>query len=380
MKPSLISVLILVVVLSSCSNKNNENSLAANEQEESGFLNSIFGDDNSSIEFVNITEPNEQAFSVNVPKGWKANIAMLRRGDGVQNVGSATSPDGNTHVFFGDPNIPSFAMPNPQLSMYEGMQTGNPLFQIRSFISADRFFNEYASKRFGNNQNFRILNTQPNQAVLQKFNSELSKQGAQANVTAADVTFEYQHQGKNTIGKITGVCMSIGEIWTAVVSGYTTVGGASEAALADKCLAELNSSFKANQQWQQRENQNVAMRSQQRHQQNMQMMQSSYNAHQNRMNNMQNNFNAHQNRMRDLSNTYDNANQSWMNNQQSNDRSHENFVDYIRDEQRVSNGDQYGKVESGYNNYYVNESTGEYFGTQSQMDVVPDNYEQWQPE
>ncbi|MEZ5172162.1 MAG: hypothetical protein R2850_01280 [Bacteroidia bacterium] len=374
------SIICFGFALSSCGNMNNQNADNTAQQNEEGFFSSMFSGSSGDIEFVNVTEPNEQAFSVNVPKGWKADVAMLRRGGGVKNVGSVTSPDGKINLFFGDPNLPSFGLPNPQMGMYEGMNTGNPMFQVRQFVPADQFFKEYTSRRFGNNQAFRILNIVPNNENKQRFEAEFAKQGAQANISTADVIFEYQTQGQSYQGKVSGVCMSMNSIWVAVLSGYTSAGGSSESAMADKCLAELNNSFKTNQQWQQRENQQMAMQSQQRHQQNMQMMQSSFNAHQNRMRANQSSFDSYMNSQRDLSNTYDQANQSWMNNQQSMDRSHENFVDYIRDEQRIGNGENYTKVQSGYDNYYVNQNEGTYIGTNSQFDVAPDGYEQWNPE
>lgn len=348
------------------------------QQNEESFFGSMFSGSSGDVEFVNVTEPNEQAFSVNVPKGWKADVAMIRRGGGVKNVGSITSPDGKINLFFGDPNLPSFGLPNPQMGMYEGMNTGNPLFQVRQFVPADQFFKDYTSRRFGNNQGFRILNIVPNNEMKQKVQAEFQKQGAQGQVSTTNVIFEYQNQGQKYQGKISGICMSVGTVWIATVSGYISSGD--ESAVADKCLAELNNSFKTNQQWQQRENQQMAMQSQQRHQQNMQNMQSSFNAHQNRMKANQSSFDSYMNSQRDLSNTYDNSHQSWMNNQQTMDRGQENFVDYIRDEQRIGNGENYTKVESGYDNYYVNQNEGTYIGTNSQFDVAPDGYEQWDPE
>ena len=93
--------------------------------------------------------------------------------------------------------------------------------------------------------------------------------------------------------------------------------------------------------------------------------QQNFNQHQQRMINNQRNFEATQNAINDANNA---VNQSIMDNwntyNQSTDYTQQQFTDYIRDEQNVydpNTGNSY-KVESGYNQYYINEN-GQYIGT-----------------
>jgi hypothetical protein len=382
---------IFAVLFSSCSsNKSNVDEQFSDNSSSEGFFGGLFSD--NDICFVTVSDPKENAFKVNLPKGWNSEVSLVRRGTQYRNAGVSNSPDGKTSLFFGDPSLPYFSLPISEYGMREGMQTGDPLLQVSRFISPDKFFSNYVKKKHSNKPGFRITNVQPNNNIKQSWESEIQKAGVQAQISTADISFEFVNGNEKIAGKVQGVCFLLQQGWGVSLNGYTTQ--ASNIDVAEKCLAEMTSSFKSNEEWMTRENKMAAQRMNAQHQQNMQASQASFNAHQQRMAANQASFNAHQNKMKGIyaasdaqfnnymsqQQTNDQSHQNYMNQQYSNDRSHENFVDYIRDEQRVSNGNQYGKVESGYNNYYVNESTGEYFGTQSEMDVVPDNYEQWQPE
>jgi hypothetical protein len=93
--------------------------------------------------------------------------------------------------------------------------------------------------------------------------------------------------------------------------------------------------------------------------------QQNFNANQQRINNNQRNFEAQQ---RAIVGANDAVNQSimdnWKTQNQASDYNQSQFIDYIRDEQNVydpNSGNTY-KVESGYDQYYINNS-GEYIGT-----------------
>ena len=123
-------------------------------------------------------------------------------------------------------------------------------------------------------------------------------------------------------------------------------------------------------------------------------MQQMTNSHNQRINNMQQNFNAHQQRMSDMrashdasyqnwqnnQNSIDSRNQAWQNNQNRQDDQHRRNIDLIRGEEQVRNGNNVGKVESGYNYYYVNPSNNQYIGTNREPQSVPEGYEKWEVE
>jgi hypothetical protein len=108
-------------------------------------------------EFEAIVDPNEAAFTVNMPKGWKSKVSLERVYSQTRNCGVSNSPDGKTRLFFGDPSFTIFNLPAPEYGMYEGAQTGNPLSQVKHFVPADQFFREYADMAFGNNKQFKIV-------------------------------------------------------------------------------------------------------------------------------------------------------------------------------------------------------------------------------
>lgn len=396
MKSSILSILILfsgLFLFASCTNSGSSDTANSNGSSESSNNSSIFGSIFSDdISFETIQDPRENAFKINLPKGWQNQIGLVRKGNQTRNHGVSVSPDGKTQLFFGDPNLPYFSLPIAEYGMRPGMQTGDPLLQVANHVPANKFFPDYVSKRYSRYAGFRITGVSQNQNLQQDWEKEMQKGGMQGQISAVDVQFEFQDGNKNKKGKIQGVIVLIQQGWVPSCNGYITEE--SDMAIAEKCLNEMTNSFKVNEEWQAKENRMVAQRMNEQSQQRRQMQQASFNAHQQRMQNRQASFNAHQNKMKGIYaasdaqfNSYmnqqrvnDQSHQNYMNQQYSNDRSHENYIDYIRDEQRITNGEQYGKVESGYNNYYVNEATGDYFGTNNELDVAPDNYEQWQPE
>src|SRR5262245_38757951 len=61
-----------------------------------------------SMQFVRWVDPYEQAFSFEVPSGWQMQGGLLRRVDGVRAAWQATSPDGASMLFGGDPQMPAY--------------------------------------------------------------------------------------------------------------------------------------------------------------------------------------------------------------------------------------------------------------------------------
>ena len=119
------------------------------------------------------------------------------------------------------------------------------------------------------------------------------------------------------------------------------------------------------------------------HQQQMQNNQQSWNAHNARMRSNQAAFDASQAAHRDMVNSVNNSQMStWNNTNASMDRMQDATINGIRGEQNAWNpqtGEQ-GKVEAGYNNYWVN-SNGQYIGTNDVMydpNANGQSVEQWQ--
>lgn len=329
------------------------------------------------VTLIEMKEPREGAFSIKMPKDWNTMLGLERPYDQTRSCGFAKSPDGNHCVFFGDARMPMYYLPSPQYGMRAGMKMGNPLSVVRDFVPADQYFEEYARHQFGDLPGFRLTGTAPNPAHQELIEASARKFGMEAHITTASVSFEFQENGKIVVGRVNGATYQVMQVWVADVNGFMTTGDPQP---IEEMLAEMTASMKVTPEWQEQENarhrQKMAAMEAQTRQIQEQTRQNTI-AHNQRMQQMQNNFNAHQNRMADLQSSYDAHNQAWAESQGMQDRSHERFIDYIREEETVTNGSQTGKVQSGYNNYYVNPNTGEYIGTNSYENPDGSVYQLW---
>lgn len=369
-----------ILILAACNTPNEqEKGMFGNSDYQEIAMNTSNGK-TETIEFVTMTDPNENAFSIALPKGWNNMIGLERVGNETRNCGVSVSPDNKSRIFFGDPSIPAFTKPIPQIGLYEGYNSGNPRDQVRSFVPAEKFYSDYATGAFGRNQGFKILSVKPDRAVEQKYRKTFESTGggtAQMGIHTASVIFEYTLNNESYKGKILGVSIDGPTSWNTDLNGFTAPTAQFET--MEKIIGTITESFKTNPQWREQQNQAFAARMQNQQQQSNAQMQQMTSAHNQRMADMNNNWNAHQQRMGNLQQSYDQQNQSWQNQQNSIDNQHKRTIDGIREEQLVrGNNGQYGKVESGYNNYYVNPNTNQYFGTNSELQSVPENYQQWE--
>jgi hypothetical protein len=64
--------------------------------------------------WVKFEDPLEQAFSVEVPRGWTVRGGLFRMGFSDERpMVDLTSPDGRVNVRLGDLSIPAYTIPNP---------------------------------------------------------------------------------------------------------------------------------------------------------------------------------------------------------------------------------------------------------------------------
>src|SRR5262245_4112217 len=58
-----------------------------------------------------VLDPVEQAFTLSMPRGWQNRAWLKRNGAAAHSLATATSPDGRTAFFSGDPTLPLFVEP-----------------------------------------------------------------------------------------------------------------------------------------------------------------------------------------------------------------------------------------------------------------------------
>lgn len=314
-------------------------------------------------EMTRIADTRENAFSLELPEDWQNFITLERPYGQVRNCAVSISPDQRSRIFFGDPNMPIFSLPNPQMYLRAGMNTGNPLFQVRNFQPADQFFADYMKRTYGQLENFQIIAQEPNPFYQEAVEEMAAKENVQAQITTTRIHFSFTDQGEEVQGVINGMTMQAQEVWIPGIYGFMTMDDVEE---MDQMANQALASYEINPEWQEQEN----LRNQQK-------MQEQTAAHNQRMQRMQQNFQAHQNRMQQRYNAADQQYQNWRQNQAAQDLQHDRFIDNIRDKETVTNGSYSGKVDAGYNNYYVDPNTGNYIGTNIEENPDISVYEHW---
>ena len=369
------NLLIICLIAFGCGSKT-EGTQTSDSSESSGIF-AMFNEESSwEPEFETVKDPNESAFTVNMPKGWKTKVGLERVSGQIRECGFTISPDGKTRMFFGDPSIPAYSLPMPQLGMYEGVNSGNPMSQVRSYVPAGNFAKEYAGLVYSKMEGFGYVSSEEDPELKREFEQAALKVGVQSKVTAARVKFKFRENGEDMVGAIRCVTSEAGYSWIVNISGYTTTPAKEEQTKA--LFAGMTSSYRTEPAWREQENRAFANRMENDRYESNQRMNQMTAAHQQRMNNMQSNFQSHQQRMSNMQSSFDNYNQAYNQRMAQQDRNVDQFIDVINERQQIKNGDQTGKVESGYNQYYVNQSTGQYFGTNSAPEQIPEGYEEWQ--
>src|SRR6266478_2622410 len=89
----------------------------------------------AALSFVTWKEPNEGAYTINVPQGWKISGGIRRRTPvDVRSAVNVVSPDGTIHIFIGDYDVPPAREPD-QLTQMAGMREG----QIYDWVLLARY-------------------------------------------------------------------------------------------------------------------------------------------------------------------------------------------------------------------------------------------------
>ncbi len=115
--------------------------------------------------WVTMVDAREHAFSIDVPRGWKAYGGMFRSSVvDVKPFVDMTSPDGEINLRVGDASIPSYDLPNPRLQALQQRFNRSRTSAARQFVapyaSGDEFAARYGQSRFGGVcQNLQVSKT-----------------------------------------------------------------------------------------------------------------------------------------------------------------------------------------------------------------------------
>ena len=330
------------------------------------------------MEWEVVTDPVEQAFTIEMPKGWK-NTAYLRR-DGIvaTPIVTATSPDGQTSLFIGDTKLPKSIEPWGATPFLDANT------QVRAFMPAPYFLPDYIPWRFGGLPGFRITGVGPAPEIERRAVEGAQRAGAyDARVTAAELSFEYQQDGKTVKGLIYGMTASIGMVWFAELSG---ISGSDDPHQYTATLMQMAASHKTSAEWQRRENQAAANRQFQHEQtmahihQNTRILQQN---HQNNMATLHGMAASHQLRMDAIHAAGDASTAAYYQRDQASDTMQRGFLNYVTDEHTVAtpNGQTF-QVDNRYDRYFINKNDNTYIGVKGADDlnnfqgINPNDYEE----
>jgi hypothetical protein len=337
----------------------------------------------SSGALVAMSEPQENAFTVKIPEGWKHRLAVVQVYDQKRPVVTAIKPGGDAFLFLGDPQMPSYALPTPQFNSGMPLANANPLLKIAPFQPAKQFFPEYLKRKFGKLPDFRIVGVAPNPRLEQVARAAAQRNGLQGKITATLIAFDYRDNGKLIRSLINGMTLQVGTIWVADLNGVSTSG---DPTTYNDLLLRVAESFRMNPEWQARQREE----SRQRHEATMAMIRANTEAmtrrHEANMAAIQASAARHQERMAALHAAGDAQMNAWKEQQAQNDVSHERFLNYVKGEETVVNsGGATFQVESGQDRYFRNKSQNTFIGTDSTKELEdlrkvwglnPDDYEE----
>ncbi len=220
----------------------------------------------TNAQLVSFTDPEERAFSLQVPRGWKVDGRLNRKNAlNVSPCVRMVSPDSRTHFFFGDPNLFTYAELD-EWSRWMGMREGqfvpgyeNTMVYLH-YRTGQQYAMEYAQntgKNFGGYQQISVRSeTRKTREIASRpQQQQLSMMGARAVPTGGVVTFRCGPNGEFT-GKVIAVTNLIesmaGKMWTVeYLAGYVTAEQDVQA--VEALFQQVLESFRSDQKWEARQ-------------------------------------------------------------------------------------------------------------------------------
>ena len=203
-----------------------------------------------SLQYARWTDPKEQAFSTDLPAGWRTEGGLRRSTWNVRLAFSSTSPDGAMHLFSGDATVPRiFIQPNQTTRSFggpEGQYSGPDGQMILAFQRAESFGANLARKRFG----AQVTGTRPRLDLVEIVRRNPLLQNGDATASAADIEFRLP-DGRvgvltvSTFGTLGG--NAAGTWWADGVHGF--IAPADRTAVAAGAMARMLTSGRENPSW-----------------------------------------------------------------------------------------------------------------------------------
>jgi hypothetical protein len=226
-----------------------------------------------SQEYVRWQDPRENAFSVEVPKGWRVNGGLFRFSViDVRGAIEVSSPDGQIRITAGDAEIPIFMEPFSFMGItyregtwYQAGYGNN--YYIRSYVKGTPFAREYVQGKLARGCSdlaFVQEGTRDRQDTVGAMNAVLAEWaslGIYASLTAGETAFTCRSNGQLLQGYYfasTGLARTqVGNWWRPqYFFGYTASSG--NEWVAQTTLEQMLRSYQVNQVWARMQSQTIA--------------------------------------------------------------------------------------------------------------------------
>ncbi len=325
-----------------------------------------------------LSDPVEDAFTIQMPKGWHNRAYSARAYDIHRTVAYSVSPNGDTLLFAGDPSIPNYFTPEGANPMTYEFAKLNPLIKVEPFRPVTEYLPDYVKRKFGKLDGFKTGEVQTLPEVESKMMQAFANAGLPIQPSCGKISLKYNDKDGEHNAIIYAFLANSGSLFTVEVSGISTAGDPTK---YEEMLENMRSSIQIKQAWKDKQNQ--------LHQQRMAQIQAATEAmtaqHNRNMAWIQNSAARHQQRMQAIWAQNDASMDAYWQRSASSDLSHQRFLNYINDENTVVNSS--GKtfqVDNSYETYFMKKSDNSYVGGDStwdldtlrKMGLNPDDYEQ----
>ncbi len=200
----------------------------------------------AAVRWVTVRDTREQAFSIQVPQGWKTYGGLFRFSSiDTRLVVDMTSPDGFTDLRVGDATVPPYRVPGPTLRPGPG---------VASYVTANVFATKYGQARFASM--CQGLQVTKSDEMAPKYHP--AQQGI-SHTTGGEAFFSCTKNGTPMFAYVYAETMLMGpggpgSSWL-VVALASLIAPASQATGAGAMLQHAGSSLAMNPAWSQMQNQ-----------------------------------------------------------------------------------------------------------------------------
>jgi hypothetical protein len=213
--------------------------------------------------FVRWQDPRENAFSLEVPSGWKTSGGMFRYASvDTRAAWETVSPDGQIRITGGDSELPPFTLPTQTLAM-AGFREGSwysPGYgvnmMVRRYLPGVAFAREYVTAKAArgcSDVTFTESRERPDFVqAINAVNAQFQNLGVAISLTAGEVAFTCRQNGQAMSGYyFAGTQLTehpAGGLWHAeYLGGFLAASG--KAAEAQAVLGRIVQSIQVNPQW-----------------------------------------------------------------------------------------------------------------------------------